>query len=234
MWNLGYNSNVRQLATKAYLFISLAGVNVGSALANIDGNVPTGGNGDGKNTDTATDTAVAITNPLRFDDVGSLIKAVGGFLFGLASALLTVMILWGAFQLMTSGGNADRIKTGRSTITWAAIGFAVVLVAGGVGSLVADILGGPSADIEEVIDSPITGFDSALAAVNTIATWMFAILMALGVIMILVAAFQYLFSQGDETKITQARNALVAAIAAMVIGVLAGGVSVLIQNALGV
>ena len=63
-----------------------------------------------------------------------------------------------------------------------------------------------------------------------IGRWMFAILMALGIVFVLYAAFLYLVAQGDDTKITTAKKVLIYSIVALVVGVLAGGVSVVVQD----
>lgn len=88
----------------------------------------------------------------------------------------------------------------------------------------------PDAELPESLPQPATTFSGLIGTINLIARWMFAILMALGVVFILWAGFQYLISQGDETKIKKAKDFLIYAIVAMVVGVLAGSMSVLVQQ----
>lgn len=78
-------------------------------------------------------------------------------------------------------------------------------------------------------DAP-TDFETLITVIITIARWMFGILMALGVVFVLYAAFLYLIAQGDDTKISTAKKVLIYSIVALVIGVLAGGISVVIQE----
>ena len=59
---------------------------------------------------------------------------------------------------------------------------------------------------------------------------MFGILMALGIVFVLYAAFLYLMAQGNEERINTAKTVLIYSIVALIVGVLAGGVSVLIQD----
>jgi hypothetical protein len=63
-----------------------------------------------------------------------------------------------------------------------------------------------------------------------IASWMYGLLMVLGVVFVLYAAFLYLISQGSEDRISSAKKVLVYAIVALVIAVLAGGVGSLIED----
>jgi len=78
-------------------------------------------------------------------------------------------------------------------------------------------------------DAP-ESFKELIDVIVKIGRWMFAILMALGIVFVLYAAFLYLVAQGDDTKITTAKKVLIYSIVALVVGVLAGGVSVVVQD----
>ena len=78
-----------------------------------------------------------------------------------------------------------------------------------------------------------TDFGSLITVIVVIAQWMFGILMALGIVFVLYAAFLYLLAQGNEDRIATAKNVLIYSIIALVIGVLAGGVSVVVQDFVG-
>lgn len=106
-----------------------------------------GGSGSGDGTTgggIAPGSNITIQNPLKVGTVPELLDAIANFLFIVSIPLVTIMILLGAFQLLTAAGNEDRIKRGRRTITWAIVGLAVILIAGGIATLVANILGGRS------------------------------------------------------------------------------------------
>lgn len=66
--------------------------------------------------------------------------------------------------------------------------------------------------------------------IMNIAGWMYGLLMVLGVVFVLYAAFLYLISQGSDERISSAKKVLIYAIVALVIAVLAGGVSSLIED----
>ena len=56
--------------------------------------------------------------------------------------LLAVVILLGGFYILTAAGNPERLRKGKQIILWGIIGFAIILLAGGVSALVSSLLGG--------------------------------------------------------------------------------------------
>ena len=74
---------------------------------------------------------ITITNPLKCASGGQgigdciLPKIIDG-LFILAIPIVTIMVLYGGFQIMTSGGDPEKFRSGRKTILYAAIGFIVI------------------------------------------------------------------------------------------------------------
>lgn len=84
-------------------------------------------------------------------------------------------------------------------------------------------------DFEEP-PAPVTGPSDIVDIIETVAGWMFGILIALAVVFLLYAAFLYLMSAGDQTKTAKAKNVLIYAIWALVIAVLAGGVAVFVKD----
>jgi uncharacterized membrane protein len=75
---------------------------------------------------------------------------------------------------------------------------------------------------------------SVICMIKKIAGWFYGILMVLGVVYVLYAAFLYLISQGDKERIENAKKALIYAIIALVIAVLAGGISAVVEDLGGV
>ncbi len=202
----------------------------------------TGGNESGEGSTTTPNNPTSVTgefaldNPLKADGIGGLINGIVKFIIGVSTALLTIFILYGAFQLMTSAGNPERVDKGRKTIFWAILGFVILLVAGGTAAIIADILGGTVEPIDgtEIPDSPVSTFEGIINVMVRASQWMFGILIALGTVMVLYSAFLYLFSGGNTERIDTARKTLVWAIVAMVVAVLAGGIGALVQNFVGV
>lgn len=79
------------------------------------------------------------------------IKTVVGILSFVVGVACVVMIIYGAFRIVTSGGNSDTVKSGRSTIIYALVGLILVLLANVIVSLTyrqaKDIEGSKSAPI---------------------------------------------------------------------------------------
>lgn len=86
--------------------------------------------------------SVALTNPLGSQTISDVLKNVTTFLQGIGAPIAVIMVLAGAFQMMTSAGDPEKYTKGRKTLVWAAVGFVVVLLASGVTDLISNILNG--------------------------------------------------------------------------------------------
>ncbi len=100
------------------------------------------GTGDGGGGGEGTGGLVKIENPLEAGTIPDILKAVAKFLFNIALAFVTIMVLWAGFQILTAAGNPEGIDKGKRTLTWAIIGTVVILLAGSIATLTANILGG--------------------------------------------------------------------------------------------
>ena len=86
---------------------------------------------------------ITLTNPLNSNSFTQVLTNVIGFLFwDIAIPLTTIMVLVGAFQMMTAAGDPEKFSKGRKTLIYAAIGFGVAFLAGGVAKILQNILGG--------------------------------------------------------------------------------------------
>ncbi|HUX35408.1 MAG TPA: hypothetical protein VMV71_00035 [Candidatus Paceibacterota bacterium] len=113
---------------KKLFFSALLGVsNVGVALA--DGG-PIG-----------TGIPVQLQNPLGSQSFADVVTAIWGALFTLSIPIVSIMVMVGGYYILTAAGNEENLRKGRQTITYAAIGFAVILLAGGVVTLVRSLFG---------------------------------------------------------------------------------------------
>lgn len=72
-----------------------------------------------------------------------------------------------------------------------------------------------------LVDYSITDFTKIANFGNKIGSWMLGILLVLGVIFVIYAAFLYLTSGGDEGKVGKAKSYIIYAIIAIIVGVLA-------------
>jgi uncharacterized membrane protein YidH (DUF202 family) len=74
------------------------------------------------------------------------------------------------------------------------------------------------------LPSNVTSLNDLSDKVCLVAQWLFTFLIILAVIFVVVAAFRYLFAQGDPEKIKTANHAIIYAVVAVVVAVLAKGV----------
>ena len=74
---------------------------------------------------------------------GCVATKIVNALFYVAIPIVSVMILIGAFQILISAGNPEKIQTGKRTILWAVAGFAIIIVGLGITSIIQDFFGIP-------------------------------------------------------------------------------------------
>lgn len=72
--------------------------------------------------------AVSIPNPIKCATAQCLITQVIKYIFGIIAVLATFMFIWGGLLMLTSAGNAQRVKQAKDTLTYAAIGIVVILL----------------------------------------------------------------------------------------------------------
>lgn len=146
---------VKILAMLSILWLKLNSLFSGVQAVLAQGDTPGEGDVPGEGT-----IPIKIKNPLK--GVGSfekILDAVASFLLTTSIPLLTVVILLGGFFILTAAGNPDRLRRGKQIILWGVVGFVIILVAGGVSTLVSNILrgeedGGPPSCYEECIQEP--------------------------------------------------------------------------------
>ncbi len=79
------------------------------------------------------------------------------------------------------------------------------------------------------IDSPT----KIVTIIDSVAGWFFAVFLALAVVFLIWAAFLYLTAAGSQEKVGNAKNALIYAIIAIVVALIAGGLTNIISSILG-
>ena len=83
-----------------------------------------------------------LTNPLNAETLQEALNSFLNFLFFLAIALGPIMIIYAAYLILTSGGDAAKINRGRQIILWTLIAVALVLFAKGFPALIKGAFGG--------------------------------------------------------------------------------------------
>ena len=115
--------------TKTFLFIALISFMV---LNFILFNNAVAQNGGG---------AISLPNPLSCQDLGCILTQIISKIAQLAIPIVVIMVLVGGFQIMTAGGNEEKVKEGKSTIKWAVIGYIIILLANGLVLIIKSVLG---------------------------------------------------------------------------------------------
>ncbi|MDD2646420.1 MAG: pilin [Patescibacteria group bacterium] len=67
-----------------------------------------------------------LPNPLCTTDLSLIIGRIIRGVLNVLGILALVMFIWGGIQWMTSGGSEDKIRSGRDTMVWAALGLALI------------------------------------------------------------------------------------------------------------
>ena len=88
-------------------------------------------------------TAFAAALPTTCSELLAFIaNDVGKTLSAFIGAITVIMILVAAFQFLTAGGDAEKIKTARGNIAWTIVGLAVAMIAFNIPGILSSFLGG--------------------------------------------------------------------------------------------
>jgi hypothetical protein len=93
-----------------------------------------------------------LPNPLKFKTVEDLLDGIADFLLTISIPVATIMIIYGAFQILTAAGDPEKFKTGKQTILYAVIGLAIILLFKVIMALIKNLLG-----VQEVAPLPGDG-----------------------------------------------------------------------------
>jgi len=84
---------------------------------------------------------IEIPNPLKTKSIAELIDRIVNYIIGIATVIFPLIIIYGAFQLLTTGGDMEKVITARKTILYAVIGYILILISKGITMIVAQFLG---------------------------------------------------------------------------------------------
>ena len=111
----------------------------------------------------------------------------------------------------------------------------MALVMGGVVSALPLLALAQSGIQQPVAPPPILfSFQTVINLLNTAVTWIFTVFLIVAVIFIIVAAFRYLFSGGDATKIKAATQAVIFAAVAIAVALLSVSIRFIVAQIVGV
>jgi hypothetical protein len=76
---------------------------------------------------TARAASVTIRDPLGGRGIVEIANAITDALVTIGFPIAAIMVVVGAIQIMTAAGSAEKISQGKKTITYAAVGYAIVV-----------------------------------------------------------------------------------------------------------
>lgn len=70
-----------------------------------------------------------INNPTKFQDLGSVLSGGYEIVIYVAGFLMLIWMFWGVFEYIFAGGDKTKLGKARARITYAIIGFVLVIMA---------------------------------------------------------------------------------------------------------
>lgn len=84
---------------------------------------------------------ITLTNPLGgTSDIRDLIQRFATILRDFATPVAVLMILFGAFRILTAAGDPAKFETGKKILLYTAIGYAIVFIGWGIVSIIESLL----------------------------------------------------------------------------------------------
>lgn len=71
--------------------------------------------------------AATLPNPIPVNDPESLALQILKVFLGFLALIALIMFIYGGFTMLTSAGNAERVKKAKNTLVWAAAGVVIIL-----------------------------------------------------------------------------------------------------------
>jgi Type IV secretion system pilin len=149
--------------------------------------------------------------------------AIIEILLFIAGFLAGFIIIYGAFKFITSQGEPGKVASARTTIANAIVGLLIAVIA----SRVVSFIGGKLA--EKAASSSGNGvlgnanIPNVAASGNNLAdilSFVFALAGAIALLVITIAGFRFVISQGDPQKVATARQTILYAVVGLVIAIL--------------
>jgi len=74
------------------------------------------------------------------ETLGNFITWILDIAFGVGILIVLAMLIWGAYQFMTSGGNKQKLSDARNRMIWSVVGLIVLAASWAITSAIAGIL----------------------------------------------------------------------------------------------
>jgi hypothetical protein len=86
-------------------------------------------------------TGAEVPNPLGVKTFQELVERIAWYLFQIGIPIAVIMILYAAFLYMTAAGSQEKVSKAHKALTYALVGLAILFLAYGLASLIAELLG---------------------------------------------------------------------------------------------
>ncbi len=88
-----------------------------------------------------TGRGVDLPNPLgATETIPQLLDKITDFLVKLAAPIVAIVVVYGAFQILFATGDPEKFATGRKTILYAVVGYAIIWIGRGIAIIIENLL----------------------------------------------------------------------------------------------
>lgn len=84
---------------------------------------------------------ICLENKTGLNTISDVLDRVISYLTQLAVPILTIMVMIGAFYMLTARDDESKFTKGKKTITYAVIGFAIILIGNGFVFIIKEFMG---------------------------------------------------------------------------------------------
>ena len=85
--------------------------------------------------------SIPLPDPLGGQTIPGLIRAIVEWVRNIAAPVAAGMIIFGAYQILFAAGDAEKIRTGRRTILYTVIGYAIIWIGWGITTIIQGAIG---------------------------------------------------------------------------------------------
>jgi len=76
-----------------------------------------------------SESTVTITGPLvGITSLTDVVRVITSFAYPFAAVILLLVVIWGGYDFLASGGDPEKVKSGQAKISAGVIGFALLMV----------------------------------------------------------------------------------------------------------
>ncbi len=116
----------------------------GQSMNQCTGECSVGGGGTGGGNNGGGGMAVSgyggLENPIGSKNLNDIINNLSLWLYIFSVPILALLILYGAFLMVTSGGEEEKYSQGIKIVKWGVIGFVLVLLSGAIAAIIRGVL----------------------------------------------------------------------------------------------